>query len=645
CREGTDVQARVGWRGWRSLNSPQPHEPGYWRLNVERARATTAIRFRYRMDSGPWQAIAPLTNLERVRETSYVPKLTDSWQHECPEFGHGYVLMEATLESLLAGFEGGVFAPRSREEMFRDPIAREILRTDIPSQLAELGVDGIMAATTSSVADRSYLNPRYNYLTYDVADIHWQIGRARDAMRLVDTFYSKGIELVPDLVVAHQVRTPFPGSLDAVQGAGGERPFVDTEAFQHRDYGTWMFKLADANFRQQLVEKIVALADRYHLRILCLRYLDGLIYQYSKREINFGEIFLQELRAELKRVCPQVLILGEAFATKENPAVRACADIIFAPYGFRIVEQTFAPPGKGDRSNGLNFEALVAALRQAIDSQQQDAVYAMLHDETYQDEHVSAARPNTPWAYGSHPAELARRQGDILVEREILPREDLLDYVRRRVRNTEALTLFSTKLMYMFSPAVDSLVLENAAALNNWKFHWDDVTPKQLAFWATQGLSDRQTYLLHKQHRLDMVRLRKIFRNYTLVNPQGLQPLTQVHLQHTDSEHEIVSIWRYNPTNPIESIWAIFNLGFKAFGHNDVPLYLLPAPNDSPTQWEVLFDGDWIDPLLWTENRQHYLDTNYDVSAYTPGQILLENQENILPLQIGAHSLVILKAY
>jgi len=300
------VQVKLGRDKWRSLHPCNPDKPTYWELNIERVSTRKALRFRYCNGQGNWQPFVPITNLERVQDVHYVPDFKHQWQHDPPRYNCGQVVMETTLEGLVAAYEGGVFAPRSREEMFLDPISRQIMRTTIPEQLSALGIDAVMVATNSSVADRSYLDPHYNYLAYDVADFDWQLGQTRDTFRLVDAFHGVGLSLIPDLTFVHQVRTPFPGSLDQVEAS----PFVDTEAFAFRDYGTWMFRLEDAEIRRQLIEKIVGFAERYRLSVIRLGYLDGLIYQYSRRETNYGEVFLQELKAEIKRVLPHLKILG-----------------------------------------------------------------------------------------------------------------------------------------------------------------------------------------------------------------------------------------------------------------------------------------------------------------------------------------------
>ncbi|NJK28113.1 MAG: hypothetical protein HC925_05915 [Coleofasciculaceae cyanobacterium SM2_3_26] len=158
------------------------------------------------------------------------------------------------------------------------------------------------------------------------------------------------------------------------------------------------------------------------------------------------------------------------------------------------------------------------------------------------------------------PPNWQRDKGKRWMAAGLLPQEDLLDYVRRTVRSTEALTMFAAKLMYLFVPAVDSLFLGCSDTPDNWKFHWDDVTPEQLAFWEEKGLSDRQIYLLHKQHRLDMARLRQIFLGVHHCDPRNsLKPATEVSIHHTDSDRSVLALWRYNSASPYESLLIVFN--------------------------------------------------------------------------------------
>jgi len=625
----SSVQVKLGQGRWRSLTPRNPDAPTYWELTLEQVAPGKALRFRYCNRKGHWQPFAPMTNLERVQDVHYIPRLNYQWRYDSPICNHGQIVMETTLEGLVAAYEGGVFAPRSREEMFLDPISRQMTRTMIPEQLAALGIDAVMTATNSSVADRSHLNPYYNYLSYDVADFDWQLGPAQETLKLVDTFYGAGISLVPDLTFIHQVRTPFPGSLDQIEAS----PYMDTEAFAFRDYGTWMFRLEDPEIRRQLIEKIIAFAARYRFSVIRLGYLDGLIYQYSRRETNYGELFLQELKAEMKRVVPKLKIIGEAFAVKDNPVIQECIDFLYAPYGFPVVEELYKDPKKRKRSLYPDFETLIPSIEHGVTNQRQNAIYAQLHDETCE----GGTREN-----GANPAELARLQGEDLIAMGQLSREDLLDYTRRLVRNTEAIALFMSKLVYMFVPAVDSLMLGSLNQEGNWKVSWDSVTPEQLTFWEKTGLSERQVYLLHKQHRQDMARLRQIFRSHSPIDAESKIPLTEIEICHTDAENAVFGLLRSIPERPYETLFILFNLGPITFKNHP---YSVPIPNSYSGQWEVLFDGDWIDPLLRTRDRQSNINSNEELTAYDPGTLLdtQSSSKTILPLNLGSFNLVVLK--
>lgn len=639
------IQVKAGSRSWQALHRGDNFS---WFLELERLAPGTALEWRYRYPNGHWQGLAPIADLERVREISYIPDLSYKWQNDAPQCSHGRVLMETSLEGILAGYKGGIFAPRSREEMFVDSISRRILYTNIPDRLATLGIDELAVPTTSSVADRSSLNPQFNYLTYDVADIDWQLGTWRDFMNLADVLYSKGIAIVPDLVFANQVKAPFPGTLDTVvDPETGNAPFVDVEAVSFEDGGTWMFELEDPKIRASICEKIVTLVQRYRFKTILLTNLDGIVSQYANREINYGEIWLKELVEKLRRLCPGTSILGETFSSQTNPVVQECVDIIPKPYGFAIAEELYKPPSKRDRPLYPNLDRLSCELQWAIkEEQSKNMVYAQLHNEIACLSSCIEYRCDVPWAYGGNPAELAKNQGEALVELELLAAEDLLDYVRRTVRNVEAMTMFSAKLMYGFVPAVDSLFLGASDTPSNWKFHWDDVTCQQLEFWGRWGISDRQIYLLHASHREDMVRLRQLFRNYTVVHPETLESQTEVTIHHLDRENCAIALWRYNWASPYESLLILFNLGPVVFKTQEKPGYELLAPlGFDRCEWEILFDGDWIDPLLRTSDRRPYLDTNQNLVAYTPGTIMPPYEQGRIGLNLGAFSLIVLKPY
>ncbi len=640
------IQVKVGTRPWQDLTPPQLDGRGganYWHGQIDQVMPGTAIKFRYRPGTSIWKPLVPLSTLDRVYSTLYVPNPQYSWQNIPPRFEQGRVLLETTLEGLLAGYSRGILAPRSREELFQDPIAQQILKTDIPGRLSEWAVDLIMAPLSSSMADRACLNYKFNYLTYDSADVDWQLGSSQDLMRLVDRFYEYGLTLVPDLIFVHQVSQPFEGSLDQINRPYSSQPlYADKQAYQFRDYGTWMFRLEDAEVRRQLIEKFVAFVRQYRLKFIRLDYLDGLILQYSNRSVNFGAIFLQELRTVLKEADPEVRILGETFEAHNHWVIQNCVDVFYAPAGFAILEELYSFPWRRYRPLFPDIRRILPDLTYMIQWKRPNAFYAQLHDETCPDEHIASGRPQTPWAYGHNPAELAKRQGEALIQMGQLQPKQLLNYVRRMVRGAEALTLFSANLLYMFVPAVDSLTLGSSLDGDHWKVQWQGVTPEQLTTWRNTGLTDAEIFFHHDQHRADMITLRQLFRCHTLVDPDRLQPLTRIQICHNDAENAVLGLWRSSAAAPESSLLVLFNFGDHSF-HLDRSSYECPLPDRCPGTWEVMFDGDWVAP-------ERPLDPSPSpVQGYAPGTVLRSGpgeffrNQPVLTLNLGARSLLVLK--
>ena len=633
------IQVKPGNSPWQSM-LPWKQNPNYWVTELRNIFAGTPLRFRFCDAEGLWQPIAPLTALERVYETTYVPNLQHHWQHQPPRFDHGRVIMETTLEGLLAGYNK-VLAPRNREEMFRNPVALNIVRTDLPGALSEWGIDELMVTSTSSMADRAHLDPGFNYLTYDVADVDWQVGRTKDFLQLIDELYQYGLSLIPDLSIPHHVFKPFKGSLDQIQRQdNGELIYVDEEAQQFRNHGTWMFKLSDAEIRKQIVAKVIYFVQCFHLRTIRLSYLDGLMLQYSQREPNYGAILLTELRTALKHYAPDLLIMGEATETAHYPAVEECIDIACTPTGFPMVEELYKPPHQCDRPLFPSIEPIVQHILKTTASQSREAGYAQLHDEICSNEYTATARGNVPWAYGQNPAQLAKVKGDTLVEAGLLPRQELLNYVRRTVRAIEALTMFSSRLMYMFVPAVDALSLGCLNTSDNWKVQWEGLTSEQLATWSSTGLSERQTFLLHDQHRSDMVALRKIFRCHTPVISGKVLPLVQVHICHVDPTNAVIGLLRTDPTRSEHTLLILFNLGDNSF-LGSPNSYELPPPLQLKGQWTVVFNGDWLAPQRCTDEQPA---TGYAPGTFVePGKGEFFTALDVLTLKVGARSLLVLK--
>lgn len=630
------IQVQVEAGPWHFLSPPQSDQP-CWTATLTQVPEASALHFRYRDPAGTWQPFAPLTDLESFYGTTYVPSVAYQWENQPPRYDHAKVLLETTLEGLLAGYKGGKFAARDLEELLQGSVADRILKTDIPGQLATWNIDEVMVPVCASVANRSHLDPKFNYLTYNFIETDWQIGNTAAFKKLVDRFYAHNIQLIPDLIFAHQVRTPFAGSLDQIQDPQSGMPvFVDPDPFLFRDYGTWMLNLAEPNFRKLLAEKIVTFAQKYHLKVLRIDYVDGLILQYSNRNQNYAEQFIRELKAALRQHCPDVVTLGETFEVAGNPAVQDFIDVFYAPIGFTIVEELYKPPSQMERPLYPSMDVLAGHAHQVLQSQRREAYYAQLHDETWYCQHIVQGRPYVPWAYGGNPGQLAKNQGEELVAMERLEPTQLLDFVRRTVRNAEALTMFLANLRYMFVPSVDALSLGCLDDPDQWKVAWEGLTPSQLAAWEATGLDAAEILRQHQQHRRDLVTLRGLFRQYTKVDESTYQPLVKIEVNHHDSSASLLSLFRLNPTQLQDSLLVIFNFGATTF--QGAETYEVPVPEGFDGHWAVLFDGDWNGNPQNPQRPQGYAAETLLESV----QGLYSNRSAVLRLEIGARSLLVL---
>jgi len=642
------VEVKVGQQQWQPLNPPDEQHPFCW-LDLEKIAEGTRLEFRYRQDGGVWCAIAPLNDLASRYEKIYVPALRHNWQHDPPAISNGRILMETTLEGLLAGYKKGKYAPSNlKEELANQSLANRILKTDLPGRLAELGIDEIMVPVGSSVADRSHLDPKYNYLTYNFVDLDWQIGTPQEFKALVDRFYGEDIQIIPDLIFAHQVRKPFAGSMDQIDpplsphSGGTQGGFVDHEAYLFRDYGTWMLNLAIPEIRRMLIEKIVGFIKKYRLKIIRIDYIDGLILQYCQRDHNYAEVFLRELKAELRLACPEMITLGETFEVSQNEVVQDFIDVFYAPMGFSIVEELYKPVAKRDHHLAPSIDLIADHVRNVVQSQRPEAVYAQLHDETWYCPHIMAGRPHVDWAYGGHPAQLAKNQGDELVTMGALDAHHLLDYVRRTVRNAEALTMFIARSRYMFTPGVDALSLGALDDPDQWKVNWEGVAISQLETWQETGLSPRTIYYFHEQHRRDMIQLRNLFRRYTKLDLNTGDPLVAPEMNHCNGMASLISVFRRSHYRKDDSLLIIFNLGTQTFEGEHT--YELPAPEGFTGRWEVMFDGEAFSKPFQQDLQEFQTSTPYSEGTLlntTRGEY--SNVPHVIPLKIGARSLVVLK--
>lgn len=618
------LEVRVGNQRWQPLIAPTTGS-AYWKLPLKKLTAGTILQFRYQDEDGSWRSLYPLGETQGQYGVTQIPQFYYQWQHSPQTTERAKVLLETTLEGLLAGYRGGRFAPDSLADLQRASLCDRILKTQIPETLATWNIDEIMCPVWASVADRTHLNPKFNYLISNVGAVDWQIGQGRPLMQLIDRLQGCGLTLIPDLIFAHFVKHPFQGSTDEILLSDRPAPLgVDPQPFQFRDYGTHMFDLFDPQVRRILIEKIVSFAFTYRFQWLRFDYVDGLILQYSQRGNNYGQVFLRELCEELQRVMPNLKILGEVFQTTSNEVVQRSINCFYAPRGFSIAEEIYCPPTSQSRPLYPQVERLASAINQG-NYWCQEAVYAQLHDETWYCPHITAGRPTVPWAYGANPAQLAKQRGDKLVQMDLLRPIELLDYVRRTVCLTEALTMFLSNQRYMYVPAVDSLSLGRLDDLDRWQVVWEGLHPQDLSEWQQTGLAIGDIFAQHQQHRANMIQLRQIFRTYTRL--QSGQACVHPQVYYTDSQSALLGLLRQDQQSPQHSLLILFNLGPQTF--RDHYCYELPLPSGLH-HCQVLFDGDGS--AGYSPGTDMYS---------TPG--IFSNHNNILKLRIGCWSLIVFK--
>ena len=636
---GTKLEYRRNNGRWRGI---EKSVDGDHRIELNGSAIGTEYSFRYRNSKGQIRPIMPLSGLENLRGRYFHEDSDYEWKHPPPRPGHARVCLECTLEGLLAQYGMGRHAPGELQDLLVSSVAERIAESQLPELLEQFVVDELMAPIFPSVADRTHLDPKFNYLVYEIGSIDWQLGRPKEFKHLMDRFFGCGISIVPDLIFAHAVRSPFPGSLDTIEdGGNGGRLLADEQAYLFRDYGTWMYDWNNAELCRLLVGKLIRFFREYRFPVVRVDYIDGMIYQYRDRSENAAETMLRELKAQIDRLSERLIVMGEAFSTAGNPVVQAIIDVPYRPRGFSIAEQLYRPPSQCQRKDAPDIGPIVPTLQDLENTSGAEAVYAQLHDEAWEDEHIRRGRPDVPWAYGAQPAQLALRCGRELVAAGLIGSRDLLDFTRRRVRAVEALTMFCATTRYLMIPAVDSLGLGRLDEPGRWRMTWDDPLAADMRVWLKTGIEEVDVFRLHDQHRADMVKLRRLYRELTPIDEESHAPLIRVRLLNADSEAAVLCLERAHIHGARPPVLVLFNLGLISFPAA-LP-YQLSVPPELAGKWRVCFDGD---------NFEHaYLRFGERPSGYAPDQEVqtgssdLHRNEHVLALAIGAGSLLVLEKH
>lgn len=618
---GTEPEFRARHHRWHKF---KPASDGFYVADVTRYSVNSELHVRYRGPDGRRRFAAAQGTCENLNGRLYVARPPLAPIERPPRTGQAKVCLECPLESLLAGFGDAAYAPREIQEMLLDSISDRMLRAGIPTQIARREIDEVMAPVFPSVADRARLNPKFNYLTYAVGEVDWQIGRPEEFAALISGFHSAGLRLIPDLIFAHFVRGANPVAMDTVADANGKKLYVDDDPYLFRDYGTWMYDLANPGVRSFLVQKIAGFLRLYGLDTFRLDYVDGIALQYSRREVNFGDTFLRELNAALRKLPQDITVIGEAFSTRDRESVRELIDVPYMPRGFTIAEILYCPASKSANPSKVDVVRLAQEIEYGARGDEPEAVYAQLHDETWYDPHIREGRPHVPWAYGAFPAQLARHVARDRVGLGLLAGRDTLDFVRKRVRTVESMTMFAARYRYMMTPAVDSLTLGRFDKDRRWVMEWNDPTPIDMISWRKTGLTDAMIFHLHDRHRHEMRRLRAIWREWTPIDEENGKPLVELEVLMADEPTSVLIMLRRVPGRREGTHLVVWNLGAHEFFGEMT--FKIPLPLDLGGHWKVLFDGDYISPDDMGQGGRS--------AGYDPGYVLGTEDNGRLELAV-----------
>jgi len=511
----------------------------FWELRLNRIKPGTALFFRLELNDGLSIPFVPLGESDVVNGVVRVPDYHPSWLQPRsvttnkaasePSMGMA-VLLEQTLEGLLADYEEGVYFTDAIEELLAWSVADRILQTKIPETIRDLGYTEIMFPLYASVADRCNLDPKFNYLVYNLS-ADWQLGTAADLRSLVHRFRECGIELVPDLVFVHQVKNPYPGSSDDV-GMLTElpSPFEDPDPFLFRDYGTWHFNLEDPIIREIITDKLLETILTLDLYVLRVDYIDGLLMQSANRAVNHGALLLHELRQRLRRDCPEVRIIGEAFQTAGDPSIRSLIDSIYSPRGFSLLDLLLTSVPDRAIATRDAVDGLTKLMTAFNDQSQAESNYSQLHDECWCDHWISRGRPNTPWAYGAMPMGLTLKRIDSLIEHgwiEPTQRTETAVALAILIRTLGLALSFSRWMETSGCLSLDQGSLDDPL---HWQFPWSPTGAQSRRLFPAAGLGEDQRRELITGAQAHVAAANHLFRRLgrSERNPLGV-PLRMVH--------------------------------------------------------------------------------------------------------------------
>lgn len=512
---------------------------GFWEAAIKRIRPGTGLSVKLEINDGSSIPFVPLSESDVVNGVVRVPDIDPEWikpkAHKASEAmehkpGGMRILLEHTLEGLLADYEDGVYFTDAIEELLDWSISDRLIQSKIPEKLRDLGYNELMVPIYASVADRCNLDPKFNYLVYNISP-DWQLGSAREIRALVHRFRDCGIEIVPDLVFVHQVKNPFDGSSDDVSERRSHlKPYKDEKPFLFRDYGTWHFNLEDKTIRDILIDKIIQTISILDLNIIRVDYIDGLIMQYFNRSQNYSALFLHELKQKINQRRPGLQIIGEAFQTASDPSVVGLIDSAYAPRGFGLLDLLLAPT----KNQAQLLKGCVDGLSQAVQDfntqSRRESNYCQLHDECWRDEWISMGRPHTPWAYGKMPLGLCLDRVNNLMADDSFKAEERVEAAVSLMLLIRTLGLTLSFNRWMETTGCLSLDQGRLDDQGHWKFAWNPDGASGRRQFPADGVSTSRRLELVNAARRHVSSTNHLLQKIgaSAINPLGA-PLRMVH--------------------------------------------------------------------------------------------------------------------
>ena len=366
---------------------------------------------------------------------------------------------------------------------------------------------------------------------------------------LVERFRSAGIELIPDLVFVHQVSDPYDGSVSDYGSRSGQlSAFQDPDPFLFRDYGTWMFNLADKEVRQVVISKIIHLIQALNLKKIRVDYIDGLVLQYSRRPRNWGCTLLDELHAALVHSCPRLEIIGEAFSTASAPEVQRLIASSYSPRGFQLMETLLRPGYPNLFHTGATVDSICKSLEGANRQSGRESNYAQLHDECWKDVFIEQGRPSTPWAYGKMPLGLALDHCRQLAEQNFITQQQVLPF---SIRLTALITVLGMAMSFSrWMETVGAIALDTGRLdeEDHWKFLWSPTDRLNSAIWGNVGENSSVVAgeLLAFREALETIRAGLVQIGPVAPNPPG----PPIEIIHRDFQNGLIGFLRWGDHSP-----------------------------------------------------------------------------------------------